>query len=181
MPVFRGDVRVSDRRTPAALIAGLVLSLTLSGCSTLGVNLPGHAVYKDIRAQLDETTGTTSVEVNLADVVDGGWSRVLTVCRGATARQIDDALGFSWAESDVVNDEGFIGMFVFADQAKVTDYYDAGKNDGAENLDLLPCQDPQRLDGTTTGVFERARADSLVEFRYWSDGGYWYSVPPSAS
>jgi hypothetical protein len=171
---------MSDRPKRAALFAGIALAFTLAGCSNLGINLPGHAVYKDIRAQLDETSGATSVDVNFAEVVDGGWTRVLTVCTGATARQIDDALGFSWAESDAVDDESFIGMFVYADQAKVTDYYSAGKNDAAENLDLLPCHDPLNLDSVTTAVAERARADSLVEFRYWPDGEYWYSVPPSA-
>jgi hypothetical protein len=178
--VIRGDARVGYRRTRAAAFTGLVLALTVTGCSTLGINLPGHAVYKDIRAQLDETTGSTSVEVNLADVVDGGWTRVVTVCSGATARQIDDALGFSWAESDSVDDDDFIGMFVFADQAKVTDYYSAGMNEAAENLDLLPCHDPQKIDIGATRVFELARSDSRVQFRYWANGGYWYSVPPSA-
>ncbi len=146
-----------------APLLALALALSATAC--------GGSSDDDTRAALIaglETAAEMRTTLNLAEVVDGEWDRVLFVCPYEDKQTVNDRLGFSWQDFPGRDDTEGRATFLFASSDTVTTWATVGRNLGD------PCSG-----STTTDIVPRADARFAVEQTgQTSDGTPFYSLVP---
>lgn len=141
----------------------LALALSATAC--------GGGSDDDTRAALVaglETAAEMRTTLNLGEVVDGNWDRVLFVCPYEDKQTVDDRLGFSWQDFPGRDDSEGRATFVFASSDTVATWATVGRNLGD------PCSGH-----TATDVVPRAEARFAVEQTDQTGGGKpFYSLVP---
>lgn len=150
---------------PARHVPMLTFALALSATAC------GGGSDDDTRAALVAGLATAAemrTTLNLAEVVDGNWDRVLFVCPYEDKQAVNHRLGFSWRDFPGREDSEGRATFVFASSDRVTTWATVARNVGD------PCSDL-----TATDVVPRAEARFAVEQTdQTSDGKPFYSLAP---
>jgi hypothetical protein len=148
------------RRLPVAVLA---LSLSLSACGSGADDKTKDALVAGLQKSVE--TGTP---LNLGEVVDGDWGRVLFVCPYEEKRSVEDRLGFAWPDFSGRDDSEGLATFVFASAEAVTTWATVGRNFGD------PCSGPLSSDAVP-----RAEARFAVQQTdETGDGRPFYSLVP---
>lgn len=98
-----------------AASAPLVLVLLTACVASEGDEDTQDALTTALRSAAD-----TDRQVNLADVVEGDWGRLVFVCPYEDEQEVEERLGFAWEEFPGADDAGDAVTYVFASEDGVT-------------------------------------------------------------
>lgn len=165
----RGD-RLGLPQTASAFLAAFVV-LSLSACSFMLPSL-GNTLRDELRASEQRREAT----VDFSETFPSSWTQLTIVCRGATERELNKALGYEWTDAPNLNSPAFLSMIVLSNTGGVIDHFNFGQNDFEEDLYVNPCPPgtADEIDNFTIAVVEVA--DSNVNFIYQpaAPGDHWY-------
>jgi hypothetical protein len=152
----------TTRRFSCAVIAATVaIMVSLSGCSD-----EDGSAKTDIFQALQRDDHDLPATVNLDEVVEGQWDKVLIVCRGVEPDSVDAALGFHWDRSKIVSAAGFAEMLVFYTPHSVESVANFGQDKFVANdLYASPCL-PKPPANTIAKI---DRPESTMTFEYNGD------------
>lgn len=163
-------MRLRYRTVFGAVASALLLSLALAGCSFRN-DYAGSAIYEGIHAALEQAEPGPAAAVDLSEIVEGEWTRMVIVCYDATPTKIDRALGFDWSGSRLASRSDFEAMLIFADDDDVVAYVDVSYP-YSEDLYYTTCSVPTGDDPTRyPPPIVVSRAESTLNF---VRAGRWY-------
>ena len=116
-------MRLTYRTVFGAMACALLVSLALAGCGFRS-DYAGSDIYEGIHAALEEAEPGPAASVDMSEIVEGEWTRMIVVCYDATPTKIDRALGFDWGKSRLASRSDFEAMLIFADDDEVIAYVD---------------------------------------------------------
>lgn len=149
------------RPTRRLHVAALALSRSATACGSGADDGTQDALVAGLQKSVE-----TSTPLNLAEVVDGDWDRVLFVCPYEEKRSVEDRLGFAWQDFPGQDDSEGLATFVFASADAVTAWSTIGRNLGD------PCSGPLSSDAVP-----RAEARFAVQqTEETGDGRPFYSL-----
>ena len=161
------------RRAGLVVFASILTALLLSACAPLPSSAVQTAVNSQLKAQ--ESGATATVDFS---AIPGDWDRVLLVCRQATTKQVDEALGFHWSKSPDPRDLNFLSMIVLATSNHVTTWFQAGL-DQDEDLVTHWYFSPCPMDGSyrQTSIPVLKKPNTKVQFQQMKQGNViWWVV-----
>ena len=130
------------RQVKLTLASTLALA-ALSGC-TLFAPSPTESA---LRAELEFFEEAGFARVDLAEVVEGEWTRVVLVCDFTPEEELYEALGFEWGSAPSSGE--YHSMFLFATDSEVESFIDSGDTTASRMPWVYPCtptsiqRDPQ--------------------------------------
>lgn len=150
--------------------------LLLSGCGYLH-GPPGREINTAITDILSPQEAAGDAVVDLSEVAAGEWTTALIICRGASTKEIDAALGFEWSDGFDPQSAGFLSAIAFADDTDVIRYYVAGFEDDWY-ITFCPTREALEEEPLDHAVVRLARASAHVSFRHSggrrTESSYWY-------
>lgn len=157
-----------------AFISAVVLAFLLPS------DPPNEDVGNRIAERLRPHEQATTAPVDLTEVVDAEWSRALIVCRGADTADLNEALGFDWHASPMVESPGFESAVLFVHEDVVVRYFSSGQDDAFVHARYVTFCEPfgdLALDGPF--IVPLRREHSVIEFTFMPDRtgsglDYWY-------
>ena len=158
-------LRLPTLGAAAALVA---ITLLIAGCAGWGRS-PIEQTFDEAR-RLDGSTAS----VDFDKLYPGDWDRVLLVCIGTTPAELDEALGFEWADGPDVESTGFLSAIVLASADSATIATQTGAD---SDWSFVPCTPSVHGGDVGAGnLLTIPRSASVVRFTLEPDRShsYWY-------
>ena len=127
----------------------------LTGCAE---SQGDESTRKALLSALGSAAGTRG-QVNLADAVDGDWSRLVFVCPYEDRDVVEDRLGFRWEDFPGQDDAEGFATYVFAAAGDVTTWATVGRDVG----DPCGSSDAPRAVPRASAVFALERTDTTTD------------------
>jgi hypothetical protein len=164
-------------RSVRALVGGLLLSAAALSLTACAEGHPDGPLAITVEDALRHYEAYKAVDLDFDTLITGDWTRLVLSC-GASARQIDDALGFDWeqpARTNVRKSEAYI----FATDTEVEQFFGP--------LTWAPFDDREYVsacldDGSddVTEVFDRSDSVISYELRNILDQNTWVPIAHAA-
>lgn len=159
-------------------ILGIVGTL-LSGCSFVSGDVHGQAIHDEIKDQLETQEPGPVGTVDVGATGGKDWERAIIVCRGASQRALEEALGFSWTDGPKLDNVNFLSMIVYVHRDQVVDWFSAGQDDAVvDHWYFTLCSSPEDpgYDASLDTPVASLSRDTALKFTFSSSTGfsYWY-------
>lgn len=156
------------------LSIAVVVCVFLTACTS-----PSERIDEEVSAALHSQEGHSSAVVDFSEIVQGDWTELVIVCRGASTADVNAALGFDWAGSPDPSSRSFLAMMIFTTGSSVESYFSAGHRAFNEQPYFTPCDTMRPGEGGPDIPVVISRENSELAFSFiGNDPGhpsdYWY-------
>ena len=150
----------------------LLALLALSGCHGPGEDA---SIRQSLGENLKQEESAGTATVNFDQLISGSWTHVVFICLGATTKEVDSALGFTWSDFPGLTKDR-AALVVFTTDNAVEKYTEIGEGALSRDIYFTPCVPPD-IAMAEPRVISLARSNSAVRYVFEPKkylGPVWY-------